>query len=434
MNVTDSFKSTFISRDTFSTILSGSFKLSMPQWIHKGHNSEIIQSQRTSDPIPYNATANEMVNILSTSLWPFNTINVTRSAANSQRGYIWTVTFAAKYAHYEVPQMYPDLTDLKGYGRDVKVYTPVQGKAPVGGTFRLSFREHPGRHTTYGEWATTTSAISWNATAYEMKAALESLQTISTVDVKRTDGPFARSYGWTVTFKKVADFDQGIYPYRDDPDLKQFSYLADSVGNLVPLVANNTKLTGTDSYIKIEAVYDSTDLSVDDDLAHTDTTYPSSHLEVERRARRGGHGQRAGAAYVFTRVEERWPQEYKLIGTDTDSYDRFGTSVSVSGIRVAVGAPGAEDYGQSDQKTILCTASKGYFTITFRGQTTVPIDASTASVKSFITDLENIMSIGRIEPVGFTKNSAIDMNALLCDDTNPKLLVLLFVAKIKILF
>ena len=428
MNVTDSFKSTFISRDTFSTILSGSFKLSMPQWIHKGHNSEIIQSQRTSDPIPYNATANEMVNILSTSLWPFNTINVTRSAANSQRGYIWTVTFAAKYAHYEVPQMYPDLTDLKGYGRDVKVYTPVQGKAPVGGTFRLSFREHPGRHTTYGEWATTTSAISWNATAYEMKAALESLQTISTVDVKRTDGPFARSYGWTVTFKKVADFDQGIYPYRDDPDLKQFSYLADSVGNLVPLVANNTKLTGTDSYIKIEAVYDSTDLSVDDDLAHTDTTYPSSHLEVERRARRGGHGQRAGAAYVFTRVEERWPQEYKLIGTDTDSYDRFGTSVSVSGIRVAVGAPGAEDYGQSDQKTILCTASKGYFTITFRGQTTVPIDASTATVKSFIIDLENIMSIGRIEPVGFTKNSAIDMNALLCDDTNPKLLVLLLVS------
>ena len=176
--------------------------------------------------------------------------------------------------------------------------------------------------------------------------------------------------------------------------MKQFSYLADSVGNLVPLVANNTKLTGTDSYIKIEAVYDSTDLSVDDDLAHTHTTYPSSHLEVERRARRGGHGQRAGAAYVFTRVEERWPQEYKLIGTDTDSYDRFGTSVSVSGIRVAVGAPGAEDYGRPI--AILCW-HQGYFTITFRGQTTVRCQHR---VKSFIIDLENIVSIGRIEPVG----------------------------------
>ena len=33
----------------------------------------------------------------------------------------------------------------------------------------------------------------------------------------------ARSFRWTITFEKVADFDQGIYPYRADADLKQFS-------------------------------------------------------------------------------------------------------------------------------------------------------------------------------------------------------------------
>ena len=52
MNVTKQFASITITRDTFSTILSGSFKLSVPQMIHKGHNGEIIQGQRTSDPIP----------------------------------------------------------------------------------------------------------------------------------------------------------------------------------------------------------------------------------------------------------------------------------------------------------------------------------------------------------------------------------------------
>ena len=79
----------------------------------------------------------------------------------------------------------------------------------------------------------------------------------------------ARSFRWTITFEKVADFDQGIYPFRADADLKKFSYLHDSVGNLVPLVSNSTRLTGTDSYVKIYAVYDSTDLSIDDDFAHT---------------------------------------------------------------------------------------------------------------------------------------------------------------------
>ena len=181
-------------------------------------------------------------------------------------------------------------------------------------------------------------------------------------------------------------------------------------------------MLGTDSYVKIYAVYDSTDLSIDDDFAHAHTTFPSSYLEVERRTRRGGHGSRAGAAYVFTRSEERWPQEYKLLGNDTDSYDRFGTSVSVGGARVAVGSPGAEDYGQSDVKTVKCIADSGFFTVTLRGQTTVPINAAIATVESFIEKLEDISSIGRIEPVEFAKTSVPDMTSRLCNSSNPNVL------------
>ena len=83
----------------------------------------------------------------------------------------------------------------------------------------------------------------------------------------------------------------------------------------------------------------------------------------------------------------------RLLGNDTDSYDRFGTSVSVSGARVAVGSPGAEDYGQSDVKTVKCIADSGFFTVTLRGQTTVPINAAIATVESFIEKLEDISSI-----------------------------------------
>ena len=55
-------------------------------------------------------------------------------------------------------------------------------------------------------------------------------------------------------------------------------------------------------------------------------------------------GTDAGAAYVFTRSGTTWTQESMLIGTDTSSGDRFGTSVDVFAggggfVHVVVGAP-----------------------------------------------------------------------------------------------
>ena len=48
----------------------------------------------------------------------------------------------------------------------------------------------------------------------------------------------------------------------------------------------------------------------------------------------------AGAVYVFTRTGETWSQQAYLKASNTQAGDNFGTSVSLSGDTLAVGAPG----------------------------------------------------------------------------------------------
>ena len=50
-------------------------------------------------------------------------------------------------------------------------------------------------------------------------------------------------------------------------------------------------------------------------------------------------GRDAGAAYVFARDGERWNQRSKLIASDTNASDRFGSSVATNGKTAIVGAP-----------------------------------------------------------------------------------------------
>src|SRR6185369_11837581 len=55
------------------------------------------------------------------------------------------------------------------------------------------------------------------------------------------------------------------------------------------------------------------------------------------------NGANAGATYVFARSGTNWSQQAKLIGNDTAGGDLFGSSVTISGDAVAVGAP-AKNY------------------------------------------------------------------------------------------
>lgn len=52
-----------------------------------------------------------------------------------------------------------------------------------------------------------------------------------------------------------------------------------------------------------------------------------------------GHGNAAGAAYVFTRYGTAWSQQAELAATDGAQGDYFGRSLAVSGSTAVAGAP-----------------------------------------------------------------------------------------------
>ena len=49
-----------------------------------------------------------------------------------------------------------------------------------------------------------------------------------------------------------------------------------------------------------------------------------------------------GSVRVFTRAANVWTQQQQLAGTDSNAFDQFGTSVSISGNTIAVGSPFAD--------------------------------------------------------------------------------------------
>ena len=59
----------------------------------------------------------------------------------------------------------------------------------------------------------------------------------------------------------------------------------------------------------------------------------------------GEHGISAGAAYVFYNDGSQWVQQAKLTASDGSEFDYFGLSVSVSGNYALIGAPGDADHG-----------------------------------------------------------------------------------------
>jgi len=54
-------------------------------------------------------------------------------------------------------------------------------------------------------------------------------------------------------------------------------------------------------------------------------------------------GDWAGSAYVFARSGDEWTQRAKLLASDGDQRDNFGDAVAIDGGTIVVGAPGDED-------------------------------------------------------------------------------------------
>lgn len=57
-------------------------------------------------------------------------------------------------------------------------------------------------------------------------------------------------------------------------------------------------------------------------------------------------GNRAGAAYIFKQDGNTWTEQTKLTASDGAELDRFGNAVSISGDRLVIGAPVDDDNGE----------------------------------------------------------------------------------------
>jgi len=58
-------------------------------------------------------------------------------------------------------------------------------------------------------------------------------------------------------------------------------------------------------------------------------------------------GTSSGSAYVFVRTGKTWLQHTKLLGVDTDEYDRFGRAVALGADTIVIGAPHDDALGAS---------------------------------------------------------------------------------------
>ena len=74
----------------------------------------------------------------------------------------------------------------------------------------------------------------------------------------------------------------------------------------------------------------------------------------------GNHGD-TGAAYVFVRQNTEWSyRSVRLEPSDATPGGRFGSSVSVSGDTIAVGAPGTEDGDVAGAVYVFTTPADGW--------------------------------------------------------------------------
>jgi hypothetical protein len=67
----------------------------------------------------------------------------------------------------------------------------------------------------------------------------------------------------------------------------------------------------------------------------------------------------SGSAYVFIRSGGVWTQQQKIRALDAGAGDLFGSSVSISGDRIVVGAPGNDDVGIDSGSAYIFVRSAG---------------------------------------------------------------------------
>jgi len=164
----------------------------------------------TTDNLASDATAEEV----QVALDNLATIGPRGSIVHRTRvgnGFRWTVTFANRVGNLPALAALPEVHEIQ------QIQTLGGNPTPLGGTFRLQF---------LGE---LTPSISFDASAAQVAAAVESLSTSGRVEVSRA-GPFLNGqFAWTMTFRGVS-------------------------GDLPLIVADTTGMTGSSASISVTEV------------------------------------------------------------------------------------------------------------------------------------------------------------------------------------
>ena len=304
-------------------ILGGSFAVQ--------YNSPHTGLPRTSHYIPYDATAEQMTGALTALGLNMLSVLVTNRQREGTR--MWLVTFDAFEEAYELPPLYVEPSHLTGGLADawVEVSRPgILSPTGVAGKFSLELRGN------------TTGYIRYDATAAQMKAALEALPVINAVNVKRSKGTRLNEYTWTIEFVEVNAFTP--YGYELQP-----------ARNVEPLIAYNALVPAGHTNITVR---------------HSNTAGQQSNPFGPEMY--GAFGENAGAVYVFSKAlsSGRWVQVARLVGNDTAADSLFGSSVAMQGNSLLVGAMGANMNGLPEVQSLFCAATRGHFRLHFRGWST----------------------------------------------------------------
>lgn len=77
-----------------SNSVSGTFRLSMPEFTHPGYTTR--WPARTTPPLSYSASAADIKAAIQNYLWDHGNVSVSRSSADLQGGFTWRVEFTPK--------------------------------------------------------------------------------------------------------------------------------------------------------------------------------------------------------------------------------------------------------------------------------------------------------------------------------------------------
>jgi len=163
-------------------------------------------SGETTYALPSQATAGQVATALE-SLTSIGSVSVQRSAIDSQLGYRWTITFTSPMNAGNVPSLIPDyggLTVSNPLGTVIMNVTSYDGNE-IGGTFTLGFQR--------SSLSATTASIAYDASAADMKAALEAMSggiiPAGSISVSRIGPDGQRGYTWLVSF--LSDYSRSFY-------------------------------------------------------------------------------------------------------------------------------------------------------------------------------------------------------------------------------